>query len=320
MAFQNIQENYQKLNDSISAKLFQQKLNLRIYHTAQLAAFDVSLGLQQYLAHKPQIGICKNGSHLIESLCSQWLRTHTPMQSKTETHSWYEYIESLVADTSFVMWASENEITGEVIITEKQAAEIHQQLAQKRIFSIQIVHEESFCLKILTPYSILISKNQLFTMNESIVVSGDKVKTPTLLGSFQDLKRLRPDFSFQEKSNETKVSDIEGHFTDKNIFYFNQFATLAHRLTDRVVFYFPDIAGTALQQQLGLGADRCVTVSDIPFWSIDLWKNWWKEAESEKLIRGLFVLSVKAFDEDSTLVKKIESAIVKLRSLSTWTV
>lgn len=320
MAFQNIQENYQKLNEMISNKLFQQKFNLRIYQTAQLAAFDVSLGLQQYLAHKPQIGICKNGSHLIESLCAQWLRTHTPMQAKTEKQSWYEFIESLVVDTSFVMWASENEITGEVIISEKQAEEIHQQLAKKRIFSIQIIHEEKFCLEILTPYSILISKNQLFTMNSSVVLSGDKVKTPSLLGSFQDLKHLNSNFSFQEKSDEARVLEIESQFVDKNIFYFSQFATLAHRLTDRVVFYFPDIAGTAMQQHLGLAADRCLTVSDIPFWSIDLWKNWWKEAESEKLIRGLLVISVKAFHEDSSLVKKIESAIVEIRSLSTWAV
>ena len=320
MAFQNIQENYQKLNESISFKLFKQKMNVRIFQTAQLAAFDVALGLQQYLAHKPQIGICKNGSNLIESLCSHWLRTHTPMQAKTENQSWYEYVENLVADTNFVMWASENEITGEVIIPEKQAEEIHQHLAKKRIFSIQIVHEENFCLKILTPYSILISKNQLFSANSSVVLSGDKVKTPTLLGSFQDLKGLNSDFSFQEKTNEILISEIELQFADKNIFYFNQFATPAHRLTDRVVFYFPDIAGTSLQQKLGLTADRCLTVSDIPFWSIDLWKNWWKEAESEKLIRGLLVISVKAFQEDSALVKKIESAIVEIRSLSTWTV
>ncbi len=320
MPLQNIQENYQNLNETISNKLFQQKLNFRLYQTAQLAAFDVSLGLQQYLAHKPQIGICKNGSHLIESLCSQWLRTHTPTQAKTEKQSWYEFVESLAADTNFVMWASENEITGEVIVAEKQAEEIHQLLAKKRIFSIQIVHEESFCLKILTPYSILISKNQLFTMNSSAVVSGDKVKTPSLLGSFQDLKSLNLNFTFQEKSNEARVAEIESKFEDKNIFYFSQFATLAHRLTDRVVFYFPDIAGTAMQQQLGLAANYCLTASDNSFWSIDLWKNWWKEAESEKLIRGLLVISVKAFSEDSTLVNKIESAIVEIRRLSTWTV
>lgn len=320
MAFQNIQENYQKINERIAENLFQQKLNLRIYQTAQLAAFDVSLGLQQYLAHKPQVGICKNGSNLIESLCAQWLRTHTPLQIKTEKQSWYEFIESLAADTSFVMWSSENEITGEVTIPEKQALEIHQQLAQKRIFSIQILHEENFNLKMLHPYSILISKSQLFSPNSSIVINGEKVKTPSLLGTFQELKNFNPNFCFQSKSNEKTILEIENKFSDKSIFYFNQFATVAHRLTDRIVIYLSDMAGSALQEHLRLDAEKCLTVSEIPFWNIDMWKNWWVEADSEKLIRGLFIISIKAFEEDALLVKKIENSIVEIRNLSTWAI
>ncbi len=320
MAFQNIQENYQKLNEIIAAKLFQHKVNLRLYQTAHLAAFDVSLGLQQYLAHKPQIAICKNGSNLIENLSSQWLRTHTPIQVKAENHSWYEFIESLSPETCFAMWTSENEITGEIIIGEKQVEEIHQLFAKKRIFSIQIVHEENFKIQILTPYSILISKNQLFSANASVVINGEKVKAPALLGHFQELRGLKEDFYFSEKHDEQRVEKIEAQFNSKNIFYFNQFATVAHRLTDRLVFYFPDIAGAALQRKLQLSTERCVTVSEVPFWSIDLWRNWWKEAESEKLVRGLLIISIKAFEEDSTLVKKIETAIVELRSLSTWAI
>ncbi len=320
MAFQNIQENYQKINDAISANLFQQKLNLRTYQTAQLAALDISLGLQQFLAHKPEIGLCKNGSNLIESLSSQWLRTHTKTQLKHENQSWNEYIESLSADTAFVMWSSENEITGEVTISEKQSVEIHQHLAKKRIFSIQILHEENFNLKKLEPYSILISKPNLFSVNTSIVVSGEKVKTPTLLGSFQDLKSLSANFKLISEPNEAALINIENQFSNPNIFYFHQFATPAHRLTDRLVFYFPDLAANAVQDYLKLSNDNCLTVSEVPFWSIDLWKNWWKEAESEKLIRGLLIISVKAFTEDTLLVKKLENAIVEIRRLSTWTI
>lgn len=320
MAFQNNQDSYKTLNEAVAKKLFHQDLNLRIYQTAQLAAFDVSLGLQQFLAHKPHIGICKNGSHLIESLCSQWLRTHTPMQMKTEKQHWYEYIENLSSDTSFVIWSAENEITGEIIIPDKQINEIHQQLAQKRIFSVQIVHEEKFDIKTLLPYSILISKCPLFSTNSSLVILGEKVKTPTLMGHFQDLKTLSLDFKLKELHDEIRAQRFEAQFSNSQIFYFNQFATLANRLTDRLVFYFPDLAGSAIQDYIQLPSEFCLTVSDTPFWSIDLWKNWWKEAESEKLIRGLLIISIKAFEADSGLVKKIEKAIVDVRSQSTWTV
>ena len=329
MAFQNGQETYQKLNDAISMQLFQQKLNVRIYQTAQLAAFDVALGLQQYLAHKPQIGLCKNGSNLIESLCSQWLRTHTPVQLKTENQHWYEFVENLSPETSFVLWTAENEITGEITIPDKQVLEIHQQLAQKRIFSIQIVHEEKFNLENLLPYSILISKNHLFSTNSSIVIHGEKVKTPTLMGHFQDLnqemnhelnKNNPLQFNFISSKHETDLGAIENQFVSKNLLYFNQFATLPYRLTDRLVLYFPDMAGAAIQQYLKLPAEQCLSVSQVPFWSIDLWKKWWKEAESEKLIRGLLRISIKAFAADSLLVKKIEKAIVEIKQQSSWTV
>lgn len=321
MAFQNIQDNYQKLNDLISEKLFQKKMNLRFYQTAQMATFDVTLALQQYLSHKPQIGICKNGSNLIETLSSQWLRTHTPVQVKTEKQHWYEFVENLSPETSFVLWTAENEITGEITIPDKQVLEIHQQLAQKRIFSIQIVHEENFKLENLLPYSILISKNQLFSTNASIVVQGEKVKTPTLMGHFQDLKKNDPvQFDFRVAKNENEIVAIENQFASQNLLYFNQFATLPHRLTDRVVLYFPDIAGVAIQQHLNIPVKHCLSVSEVPFWSIDLWKNWWKEAESEKLIRGLLIISIKAFAADSSLVKKIEKAIVEIRQQSTWTI
>lgn len=320
MAFQNIQDSYQKLNEMIAEKLFQKKINLRYYQTPQMATFDVTLALQQYLAHKPQIGICKNGSNLIETLSSQWLRTHTPVQLKTENQHWYEFIENLSPETSFVLWAAENEITGEITIPDKQVLEIHQQLAQKRIFSIQIVHEEKFNLENLLPYSILISKNHLFSTNASVVVLGEKVKTPTLIGHFQDFKNNSGQFEFAATQKKIDIAEIENQFVAKNLLYFNQFANLPNRLTDRVVLYFPDIAGLAIQQHLKLPAEHCLSVSQVPFWSIDLWKNWWKEAESERLIRGLLIISINAFAADSSLVKKIEEAIVEIRQQSTWTV
>src|SRR3989344_5326435 len=77
MAFHNAHEDYQKMNDQISLNLFQKQLNIRLYQTPHLAAFDITLAFQQYLSHKPNVGLCKNGSSLIESLTPGWLRTHT---------------------------------------------------------------------------------------------------------------------------------------------------------------------------------------------------------------------------------------------------
>ncbi len=320
MAFHNAHEDYQKLNEKIALELFQEKLTLRIYQTPHLAAFDVTSALLQFLAHKPNIGLCKNGSSLIESLTTNWQRLSTPMVAKSEKQSWYEFIEGLSPDTAFVIWSSENEITGEIMISDAQVLEIHQQLGKKRIFSIQIVHEENFQKLFLQPYAVLISRSSIFEKNPSVITLGEKCKAPTLMGPFQDLAFMKDDFKFLGVKQDTLIASVEGKFADPKQFYFNQFANIPHRLTDRVVFYFPDIAGIFLQEQLGLNSDRCFTASKIPFWSLDLWKNWWKEAESEKLIRGLFVVAMKAFEEDTDLVKKIEAAVATARLQSSWTI
>lgn len=320
MAFHNAHEDYQKLNEKIALDLFQEKLALRIYQTPHLAVFDVTSALMQFLAHKPNIGLCKNGSSLIESLTTNWQRLSSPMVLKSEKQSWYEFIEGLSPDTAFVLWSSENEISGEIMIADAQVLEIHQQLGKKRIFSIQIVHEENFQKLFLQPYTILVSRSSIFTKNASVVLLGEKCKAPTLLGSFQDLAFINDSFKFRDVKQDTVIANVEGKFADAKQFYFNQFANIPHRLTDRVVFYFPDIAGVFLQEQLNLNSDRCFTASKIPFWILDLWKNWWKEADSEKLIRGLFIVSMKAFEDDADLVKKIEAAVATARLQSNWTI
>lgn len=320
MAFHNAYEDYQKLNEQIAKDLFQEKLALRVYQTAHLAAFDITSALQQFLAHKPHIGICKNGSSLIDSLSPSWQRTSTPMSVKSEKQSWYEFIENLSTETAFVIWSSENEITGEIILSDKQTLEIHQQLALKKIYSIQIVHEENFSISGLLPYSVLISRSSLFEKNATIAIFGEKFKAPTLMGYFQDLSFLDKPFQFKNKKVNNLIDSTELKFSDSKQFYFNQFANIPNRLSDRVVFYFPDIAGCNLQDQLKLNSDRCFTVSKIPFWSLDLWKNWWKEAESEKLIRGICVINIKAFHEDPQLVKKIDLIISTIRKQNTWSI
>lgn len=320
MSFYNVQETYQKLNEEVAQKLFNKKLNLRIYQSPSLAAFDITLGLQQFLAHKPHIGICKNGSSLIENLTPQWLRTQTGIQAKHDNQSWYEFIESLNSETCFVIWSSENEITGEIIVQEKQSLEIHQMLAKKRIFSIQICHEENFNLNNLQPYSILISRSNLFAAHSSVAVCGDKLKAPTLIGHLQNLLQLDQQINenFFKKNSDVEV--IEKRFNENKIFYYNQFANIPSRINDRLVFYFPDIAGSTLQETLKLTPANSFTASQIPFWILDLWKNWWKEAESEKLIRGLLVISIDAFQKDAELAKKIENAVAQIRQMSVWSV
>ncbi|MBC7742184.1 MAG: hypothetical protein H7061_08300 [Bdellovibrionaceae bacterium] len=310
-------EKYHQLNSQLSESLFQGRYLVRAYQNASLAAYDVAMGLQQYLSHKNHLGVVKNGSSLIENLTPHWLRAATPMQTKTETQTWTEYIESLNSETNFVMWASENEITGEVLVSEKEVQEIHDRLAKKRIFSIQITHRATEEI-VLANYSILIVRNSILSDDSCAVVMTDKMKALSLIGAYQDLNGAQIK-SLSGQEDELLLNLVEKKFETKML-YLHQYAMIPPRVTDRVVFHFKDLSGAALQEELGLTDFHCFAPSRYPFWVLQSWKNWWKESESEILLRGLCIISLDAFIKDDDLTLKIPNAVEKIRRLSQWNV
>lgn len=295
---------------------------VRIYETVQLAVCDTTISLQQFLMHKPQIGLVKKGSSVIEAMVPMWLQNQTPLQMKSDQQTWLEYIESLSKDTNFVIWASENEITGEVIVPSEEVVEIHKRLADKRIYSIQIQHQSIRLPLQLSKYSIVVKRPDLFSNQVTVVVSGEKVKARSVIGEFQNLKLL------QDKVENLKFEvmplaqqqDLEKKWSDSKIFYFNYFATPCERLTDRVVFWFEDLMASSVKEKLGLSDRQAFAPSELPFWYLQFWSHWWKEAESEKLLRGLLILNAQVVKEDSNFTKKMEQAISEIRQQSQWSV
>lgn len=318
-------DTFSNLGVQISAQLKLAPLQkVRVYETPQLAVFDTVLSLQQFLMHKPQIGLAKKGSSLIEAMTPMWLRNQTPMQIKTDQQTWFEFIESLSKDTNFVIWASENEITGEVIIPRDEIIEIHKRLAEKRIYSIQIQHQtQSLSLDMSQnygKYSIVIRRPNLFSTHPSYAILAEKVKSPSTMGEFQNLKSLSErinDLSFATEMTSQK-QDLEIHWKDLKQLYFNYFATPSERLMDRLVFWLQDMTGFSVKEKLGLNNMQAFAPSELPFWYLQFWSHWWKEAESEKLLRGLLVINAQIVKEDSDFTKKMEQAISEIRSISQW--
>lgn len=265
----------------------------RSYSNSHIALFDVVTSLQQFMSHKPKIGIIRSGSSAVETLISQFLKNQTPIQFKTAQQNIIEYIESIDKESCFVLWASENEITGESIYSEKDILEIHQRLSAKRIFSIQVrlrtSTQDAEIFK--SNYAICVDAPQIFS-NQSTFVAHvqftEKFKAPSLVGAFQ--------FSAVHKADSKSL--------------------LNH---SRKVFQFKNITGSILKSHLNWNSNQAFAPSDLPTWVVDTWKNWWPEATSSDFLRGLLIVNLDAVSIDGLEAKVLE-AEKQIESQMSWTV
>jgi hypothetical protein len=311
-------EKYFQLNQKLSETYMGELAKVRYYQNVSMALFDVASGLQQLFAHKTFFAVAKNGCSLIDAVSSIWIRSLNPLQIKNEAQHWVEFVESLHAETNFVVWASENEITGEVLVDPALAQEIHQRLSQKRIYSIQICHHVDASEK-LFPFAIKIVRPSLFTNSAALAIYTERFKASTQVGSYQNLEGSQKDLSdfFQSYSGpvSTETLKFESQLTNANNAYFNRFVPTTNRLNDRIVLNYSQVNGFALQNELGLADEYCLAPSKYPFWVLNLWRSWWKEAENEIFLRGLLVLSIHAVRKDPFLVDKINQAVDKFKRL-----
>lgn len=318
MASHFANEKYFHLNRQLSEKYFNDLHKVRFYQNAALALYDIATGLQQFLAHKAHFAVAKNGSSLIESLSPIWIRNANPLQIKNDSQNWLEFIETLNPETNFVIWASENEITGEILVDSEKAQEIHQLLSHKRIYSIQICHHLDTSEK-LFPYTIKILRPNIFNQGASLVVHTEKFKVNTLVGIFQNIDHEPSSLAaFFEKPLSgyfDEIKKFEQQVSQSKNVYFNRFVETISHMGDRLVLNYSQINGFAVQQALGLSEKECFAPSQFPFWVLQLWKNWWKEAENEVFLRGLIVISIHALRQNSHLVDQLNLQVEEFQRL-----
>jgi hypothetical protein len=285
-------ENYQRI--SVIKNL--DGIFRRQYLNSHLALYDVVFALHQFLSHKEKIGILRRGSSVCEALISQFLRLQIPIQYKDEKQNTFEYLEAIDRETNFVIWSSENEITGEIIYSEKDCLEIHQKLSAKRIFSIQILSPGRHLSRIeifKNQYSVVVDAPDLFSIQKTNVYFTEKFKAPTLIGPLQHLE----------------PSDA------------NEQAT---RNFDRKIFNFQNVSGYAVKQsivgQAKASPNDLFAAAELPSWITEAWKSWWPEAAASDYLRGLLVVSERAFIQTQDLELQINEVAKRLENQSNWSI
>ena len=316
-------EAYHNLNKSSSKDAYK----ARLYTTASLAVYDLVFSLIQFLSHKPKIGVVRKGHSVIEKMIPHFLRLQIPLQSPEIGQNIFTFLQTIDKETNFVLWSSENEITGEYLYSDADCLEIHKQLSAKRIFSIQIFNSKrniSHQEILKNNYAVLVEGDDLFQQNPISYFYTDKFKAPPLIGPLQDIQGLMQLVGNSEKASadlqslhlqslhQSDWEKIENQLSQCS--YFKKFISPIGRTLDRFVFADNSLSGERLKQALvaqGVASADLFAASSLPTWQLDTWKNWWPEAENEKFIRGLLIVSEKAFVQNKNLPEIIKSSLQK---------
>ncbi len=306
-------EHYFELNQKHSTEF----MKTRFYNTLQLAVYDVSFSLLQFLSHKPKIAIIRQGSSVFESMIPIFLRQQTPIQFKNINQNTNQYLTEIDKETNFVLWSSENEITGEIIFSDAQCAEIHKNLSDKRIFSIQIANASRSLNKIeilKNNYAVVIESEGLFGSSQAQIFFTEKLKAPTLIGPFQ-----KNNFSTNQKV--TKNYDIQ--ILSQHL-YEKLFGPTVKYLNDRQCFVFKKCSGEMILQMLiekkSVSAGQIFSASALPTWTLDTFKNWWPESEKPDLLLGFLAIDISAFVANPQLESEISEIYQKIQTETSWSV
>jgi hypothetical protein len=312
-------ENYQLLNEKLSVALSSQKgvpLKVRAFENSLLAGYDLCFGLLQFLSHRPKVGIVRLGSSLQEYLLPHFYRLQTPIVFKKENENFEQFVSQFDHEVNFVLWSSENEITGEVLFSDEQRMSFHKALSAKRIFSIEIksyLTDHDVDVLKQNGYSIILETGHVLSNQQCHVYHSEKLKTPSLIGHYQN------HLSDQLNSPKVKINpSVLGSFHDSVLNYFNRFAGPTKTLEDRLVISSKNVSGAALKEELQLNDQTAFAPSELPSWVLETMSVWWPEAKNADLVIGLLIIDLKAYDQND--IHRLIKAHEKLTLESTWTI
>lgn len=288
---------------------------VKAYQNSRSALLDITLSLHHYLSHKPQVAFSRFGTPLLEFVIPTFLRLQAPINYKPENMSVFQWAQTLDKETNFVVWASEHEVTGEILVSDHDVIEIHKYFSSKRIFSIHILNprrQMSLAEIMKNNYSVIVESQGLFLQDVCFVYLTDKMKAPLIWASLQNLEQLI------KKNDEFKKVEISSELMKYEI---NQtYAVAPKGIKDRFSFLFPQNTGLRIREEiLRIFPDLASEVFCLgqhPTWVIDSMKNWWPESADEKKMRHWVSISSKAFNLNQQLDLKLIEILAQLESIS----
>jgi hypothetical protein len=292
-------EHWEELNQSLHELLAVLPNNtLRTYRGLAHAAYEIVQGAAQFFSHKRHIGMVKGQTPYFEPLMASFYKDAfgmqvIPYENLRNSEAIKAWVEALSKDTSFVLFAEDHPVTGELFPWE----ELDQLLNEKRIFAFRISHFQHFHrAPLVKPYSV-----QLCYLDPDLAVAkcGERFKVPPLLAPAMDwdVPRILQQIQRLHRGHEEpqQVELFESQFLDLATPWFSPGAA---RLYDRVVLNFKDVSGEALlrglQQTLQLDSSQLfqtIDTTNLCRWNhYRTFSSWWLPQPSEADLQGLLVI------------------------------
>lgn len=318
---------YREFNAKLSHKIsdrYGSNIGIRAFENSALALYDLCFGLLQFLSHRPKIGLIRQGTSLPDVVLPHLYRNQTPIFNKKESENFEQYLSHFDHEVNFVLWSSENEVTGEIFYNRDSRLNMHKAISAKRIFSIEIkskITQDDLDILKNSPYTVYVETGNIFNKRPTLIYHTDKLKTDFLIGPYQNNLDYTEDwiqkYSFDPESK--TALDVLSLFKSSQLNYYNRFATQPEVLPDRLVISSKSVSGLHLKEDLGLSSEQAFAPSELPIAVLETFPLWWREAQNKDLIVGLLIVNLNKTNSTG-LIDKIEKMHDKLTQESRWSI
>jgi hypothetical protein len=297
-------EIWEDLNASLRLKYFSgETATVSAYPSSTHALYEICEGASNFFSHKRSFGLVKGATPVFTPVLPGFYKDSYQAQAITvaELKNPKEWVDGLKKDTNFVIFSSDNPLTGECLEWDTLDALLN----ERKIFSLRISHSD--WLRGFTqtaaprPYSAWIMS---VAPGLAVAACGEKIKAPPVTASTLDWHSQEMISSFQNAIDffhERKDSVLQ---LEKNPPPgWQALPTRDSRLFDRALIYNTELSGESVLQSLykSLGQAIPCFAQNAVFETANLcrWNgfanhyNWWDSAPVTEVLRGLLILDAE---------------------------
>ncbi len=307
------------------------KIKVRSYKGLAHAAYEITKGTAQFMAHKKTIGFVSGQTDVIQKTLGPFYQEGFDIQARShlDLSNVKEWVDALPRETCFVIFSEDNPVTGEIF---SFVDELDECLNQKRINSFRISHANHFFEKIkIRPYTVRICS---FNADVAVAYLGERFRSPALvaLGMNWDkaffLNEIKKEHS-QRKLNKKLVLDFESQILASGAGHVF-FTADSARVYDRAVCVFPDVSAEALGEVVlkkfnlspFLGWQKLGTTNMCRWGGSDtkkMFREWWLPEPSPEVLRGLLVFSLDLL-QTKDFAQLLLDSYHEIKLQQSWTV
>lgn len=306
-------EGWENLNAEVKETLaLPENVEARAYMGVSSAVYEIAMGTAQFYSHKRSLGFISGHTPHYQVLLPYFYKEGYQIQTREESTSEKEWVDSLKKDTNLVISCEDHPITGELYDLEA----LDESLNEKKIFHLRISHHAHLSRSLeVKPYTARICS---YNPQVAVAQMGQKFKSPPLMAPglhweaapfLQQINRSR-----ESKENQTTVKAFESKLPTGFQAYFQH----DRRLFDRSLIYASDMGGEALQQflatQLNIrlekpGWEERIETTHLCRWGgTRNYGSWWNPRPTDDVLRGMVILGLE-------VIQHPEISVVLERSL-----